>query len=106
MFGFVTFGKVYGLIICLAGLFNFIQAALDALTHRYLDNDPIPVNVILLLVALVCGVALVGYVWRRSVTMKREKLEDEAEDAREVLMPDADPEQVERPHGHQTYGTT
>ena len=29
VFGFVTFGKVYGLVICLAGLFNFLQSPLD-----------------------------------------------------------------------------
>ena len=105
VFGFVTFGKVYGLIICLAGLFNFIQAGLDALTHRTFDNDPIPANALLLLVALTVGIALVGFVWRKSVTMGREKLEEEAEGAREVLMPDADAGQVERSHSHQTYGT-
>lgn len=105
VFGFVTFGKVYGLIICLAGIFNFLQAGLDALTHRYLNNDPIPVNLMLLLVALVAGVALVGYVWRKSYTMRRDRLEEEAEDAEEVLMPDTSPELVERPNGQQSYGT-
>ncbi|KAK3726147.1 hypothetical protein LTR37_000295 [Vermiconidia calcicola] len=105
VFGFVTFGKVYGLIICLAGLFNFMQAGLDALTHKSFDNDPKPVNVLLLVVAFIVGAVLVGYVWRKSVMMGREKLEDEAENAGEVLMPDAPAEEVERPHGHQTYGT-
>lgn len=105
VFGFVTFGKVYGLIICLAGLFNFVQAGLDALTHRKFDNDPVPVNLMLLIVALVVGVLLVGYVWRKSRTMAREKLEDEAEDAREVLVPNGDADNTDRPHGHQGYGT-
>jgi multisubunit Na+/H+ antiporter MnhC subunit len=106
VFGFLTFGKVYGLIICLAGLFNFVQQGLDALTHKTFDNDPIPINVILLITAFVVGTVLVGFVWRKSYTMKREKLEEEAEDAREVLMPDAPVDQVDRPHGHETYGTT
>jgi hypothetical protein len=105
VFGFATFGKVYGLIICLAGLFNFFQAGLDALTHKTFENDPIPVNVILLSMALLVGVVLVGFVGRKSYTMERDKLEDEAEGAREVLMPNANGEQVERSHGHQTYGT-
>lgn len=105
VFGFATFGKVYGLIICLAGLFNFSQAGLDALTHRRFDNDPIPVNVILLAVALIVGTALVGYVWRKSRSMERERLEEEAEGAGETLIPGADEEETERPHGHQTYGT-
>ncbi|KAF2764437.1 MFS general substrate transporter [Teratosphaeria nubilosa] len=105
VFGFDTFGKVYGLIICLAGLFNFSQAGLDTLTHRAFGDDPIPVNVILLSVALIVGLALVGYVGRKSYTMHREKLDEEAEEARETLMPQASGDEVDRPHGHQTYGT-
>lgn len=105
VFGFATFGKVYGLIICLAGLFNFSQAGLDALTHKAFNNDPIPANVILLGTALLVGIVLVGYVGRKSYTMHRETLEEEAEEAPETLIPGAPEEQVDRPHGHQTYGT-
>ncbi|KAF2186740.1 MFS general substrate transporter [Zopfia rhizophila CBS 207.26] len=89
VFGFATFGKVYGLIICLAGLFNFSQSALDALTHKSFNNNPIPVNVILLGLALIIGVALVGYVYKKSWTIQRENMEEDAEGAREVLMPGA-----------------
>jgi phosphotransferase system glucose/maltose/N-acetylglucosamine-specific IIC component len=89
VFGFVTFGKVYGLIICLAGLFNFMQSPLDALTHVTFENDPVPVNVILLGIAVVMGSTLVAYTAIKSRNMAREKLEEEAEGAREVLMPDA-----------------
>jgi hypothetical protein len=95
VFGFVTFGKVYGLIICLAGLFNFMQSPLDALTHVTFENDPVPVNVILLGIAVVVGSALVAYTAIKSRNMAREKLEEEAEGAREVLMPDA----TERSYG-------
>ena len=89
VFGFHTFGKVYGLIMCLGGLFNFSQAALDTLTHRVFGKDPNPVNGMLLGVALVVGLALVGFVWYRSRSLKRERLEDEAEGATETLMPGA-----------------
>lgn len=89
VFGFATFGKVYGLIICLAGLLNFSQSALDAATHKTFHNDPVPVNVILLTAALVVGVALVAFVWRRSHKILRDNVEEEAEEAREVLMPGA-----------------
>ena len=74
VFGFHTFGKVYGLVICLAGLFNFSQSALDATTHKAFHSDPVPVNVILLILALSVGVALVGYVWHKSRNMHREQL--------------------------------
>ena len=104
VFGFVTFGKVYGLIICLAGIFNFVQAGLDALTHREFSNDPIPVNLLLLILALVVGAALVGFVWRKSRTMEREKLEEEAEDAREVLIPNGNAASGSA-DWHHDYGT-
>ncbi|GAB7344636.1 hypothetical protein MBLNU457_3121t1 [Dothideomycetes sp. NU457] len=105
VFGFQTFGTVYGLIICLAGLGNFSQAGLDALTHKTFHNDPVPVNSILLVVAFVVGVALVGFVFYRARSMERNQLDEEAEGAGETLMPDAEPSQVNRPHGHQEYGT-
>ncbi|KAK1084149.1 hypothetical protein LTR48_005725 [Friedmanniomyces endolithicus] len=71
-FGFETFGKVYGLIICGAGLFNFVQQGLDALTHRGFGGDPVPVNLGLGGVALGVGVGLVGFVGRRSWGVGRE----------------------------------
>ncbi|KAF1351293.1 major facilitator superfamily domain-containing protein [Delphinella strobiligena] len=105
VFGFATFGKVYGLVICLAGLFNFSAQGFDALTHNQFKNDPIPVNIILLFLALLVGVALVAYVWRRAYAMEREKLEEEAEGSTEVLMPGADAEDTLREHGHHGYGS-
>ena len=98
VFGFQTFGKVYGLIICLAGLLNFVQSPLDAATHVYFKNDPVPVNVVLLSVAVAVGLALVSYTGWKARSMKRELLENEAEGARETLMPGAEG------NGH-TYGT-
>ena len=99
VFGFQTFGKVYGLIICLAGLFNFVQSPLDAMRHEVFHNDPIPVNLILLFLALIVGGALTIYVGRKSYTLERDMLEDEAEGATESLMPGADV------NGNRDYGT-
>ena len=87
VFGFHTFGKVYGLIICLAGMFNFSQSALDALTHKVFRGDPVPVDVMLLLMAFVVGLALVSFVGYQSRYMARERLEEEAEEATEVVIP-------------------
>ncbi|KAL6713917.1 hypothetical protein ACLMJK_008411 [Lecanora helva] len=89
VFGYHTFGKVYGLIICMAGLLNFSQAGLDALTHKIFSRDPLPVNLILLFVALIIGLALVGFVYWKSRSMKRNQLEDEAEETPDTLMPGA-----------------
>ncbi|RMZ81899.1 hypothetical protein DV738_g1950, partial [Chaetothyriales sp. CBS 135597] len=89
VFGFVTFGKVYGLIICLAGLFNLLQSPLDAATHVVFGGNPIPVNIILTSAAVIVGSSLVAYTAMRARSLEREKLEDEAELAREELMPNA-----------------
>ncbi|KAL8856276.1 MAG: hypothetical protein Q9178_007113 [Gyalolechia marmorata] len=94
VFGFHTFGKVYGLIICLAGILNFFQSALDALTHKKFHGNPIPVNVALLTVALVVGVVLVGFVCYKSQKLGRDRLEDEAEGATESLMPQGNGEMM------------
>lgn len=88
VFGYHTFGKVYGLIICMAGLLNFSQAGLDALTHKTFNRDPLPVNLILLFIALVVGIALVGYVFWKSRALERDQLEEEAEEAPDTAMPE------------------
>lgn len=89
VFGFDTFGTVYGLIICLAGLFNFSQSGLDALLHKTFNGNPIPVNAGLCGVALVVGIALVAFVAWKAYETKRDALEHEAEEAEEQIMPGA-----------------
>lgn len=93
VFGFQTFGKVYGLIICFAGIFNFAQSPLDELTHLVFHLNPIPVNLILMAIAVTVGVFLVGFISVKSHNMSRDHLEEEAEEAEEEEMPRA------------TYGT-
>jgi hypothetical protein len=87
VFGFHTFGKVYGLIICLAGLFNFLQTPLDALTHKTFNNNPVPINLILLAIALTVGTCLTIFVWHKSSIVNKEMLAHEADEAEERLMP-------------------
>ncbi|ENH71857.1 Protein FMP42 [Fusarium oxysporum f. sp. cubense race 1] len=62
VFGFRTFGTVYGLIICLSGLLNFSQSGLDVLFHETFNGNPVPVDIMLLVIGLVIGVALVVFV--------------------------------------------
>lgn len=60
VFGFTTFGTIYGSIICISGLFNFVQTALDHMTHVTFQMNPIPVNSFLTgLTALIGGALLV-----------------------------------------------
>lgn len=66
VFGFQTFGKVYGLIICLAGVGNFAQAGLDALIFKNFHRNPIPVNAVLTGITCGIGLALVSFVWWRA----------------------------------------
>jgi len=71
VFGFQTFGKVYGLIICLAGVGNFAQAGLDALTLKVFDSNPVPVNIGLTIMVAFVGVALVGFVsWKTNLILR------------------------------------
>lgn len=81
VFGFKTFGTVYGTIICLSGLFNFSQSGLDYLLHQIFEGDPTPVNLILLSSGLVVGVSMVLYVGYQSRGLKRKVVETEAERA-------------------------
>ncbi|KAH7326745.1 major facilitator superfamily transporter [Stachybotrys elegans] len=62
VFGFRTFGTVYGLIICLSGLFNFSQSGLDILFHITFHGNPVPVDLILLALGLIIGTSLVLFV--------------------------------------------
>ncbi|PQE27208.1 major facilitator superfamily transporter protein [Rutstroemia sp. NJR-2017a WRK4] len=89
VFGFRTFGTVYGLIICLAGLFNFSQSGLDALLHKVFDGNPVPVNGMLMGAALVVGVSLCTFVGWKAYVYRRRGLEFEAEHASEQIMPGA-----------------
>lgn len=81
VFGFRTFGTVYGTIICLSGLFNFSQSALDYLFHDTFRGDPIPVNVILMSAGLLVGLAMLIYVGVQVRDLKRKMLEMEAQRA-------------------------
>jgi hypothetical protein len=70
VFGFITFGTVYGLSNSISGAFNLVQATLDNLTHTKFENNPVPVNVGLLALGIVIGLSLVMYVARQSARMR------------------------------------
>lgn len=62
VFGFRTFGTVYGLIICLSGLLNLSQSALDLMFHKTFHGNPVPVNLMLLAAGMAVGLSLVVFV--------------------------------------------
>ncbi|OAP55360.1 hypothetical protein AYL99_10333 [Fonsecaea erecta] len=73
IFGYATFGTVYGAIICLSGLFTFTQSGLQALLHDVFDDDPEPINLGLATAGLVLGVTLVMYVDIKGRALHRER---------------------------------
>ncbi|OTA99284.1 hypothetical protein M426DRAFT_68132 [Hypoxylon sp. CI-4A] len=62
IFGFATFGRIYGTITCLSGLVNFVQSGLDALTHGPLQDDPTPINAAMAVGGTILSVSLTAYI--------------------------------------------
>jgi len=77
VFGFATFGKIYGTIICSSGLVNLLQPAIDAMTYEVFHGNPIPVNAFLAGLAFVVGVVLVLFVvFQGKKVLKKQAMED------------------------------
>lgn len=79
VFGFATFGRVYGCIIALSGLVNLFQPAIDAMDHEVFHDNPIPVNVVFAALAFVFGTALVWYVWSMGRAAEKVQLQQMTE---------------------------
>ncbi|ODV96861.1 hypothetical protein PACTADRAFT_1447 [Pachysolen tannophilus NRRL Y-2460] len=62
VFGFDTFGTIYGSIMCLSGIFNFLQSFLDKETHTTFKMNPIPLNAILVGITVIIGGITVWFV--------------------------------------------
>ncbi|KAI1432126.1 amino acid transporter [Xylaria sp. CBS 124048] len=62
VFGFATFGRLYGAITCLSGVFTFSQYGLDALVHGPFGGDPTPINAALAMAGTSIGLFLTIYV--------------------------------------------
>lgn len=67
VFGFDTFGTVYGAIICISGIINYFQSFLDRLTHTTFDMNPTPINIALIFTTVIIGVVTVGYVRKEAI---------------------------------------
>ncbi|ROT39606.1 MFS general substrate transporter [Sodiomyces alkalinus F11] len=61
VFGFATFGRIYGALVCFSGFFSFGQYGLDAWTHGPLEGDPFPVNILLATTGTLLGITLVVF---------------------------------------------
>lgn len=96
MFGFATFGRIYGTLVCLSGMANFLQSGLDALTHGPLHDDPTAINATMGAAGVLIGTALTVFVFIKGRVFVEEKTELEADQERQRLLSDA----------HQSYGGT
>ncbi|PIG88419.1 MFS transporter [Aspergillus arachidicola] len=92
VFGFGTFGRVYGTIICFSGLVNFAQYLLDYLTHGPFHGNPIPINIFLATAGLIVGAALVAFVYIAEKRWREEKAEYDEE--RQRLIPEEEEEEA------------
>lgn len=81
VFGFDTFGTVYGTIIAFSGVCNILQQFMDKLTHDVFHMNPIPVNATLTALTVVFAILLVLYVRSQELRLKRKSLELEAQEA-------------------------
>ncbi|KAJ5101395.1 Major facilitator superfamily domain general substrate transporter [Penicillium alfredii] len=94
VFGFATFGRVYGTIICLSGLVNFSQYGLDALTHHKFNGNPIPINGFLAVAGLVVGIALVSFV---CVAGRQMREHEDVDEERQRLILEEDDDEYDEP---------
>lgn len=90
VFGFATFGRVYGAIIAMSGAINLTQPLIDAMDHDLFDDDPIPINAVLAGLGFVIGTTLVVYVWVQGRKVMKEHLEQEEDWRRNSMIPEED----------------
>ncbi|WPK27632.1 hypothetical protein PUMCH_005029 [Australozyma saopauloensis] len=81
VFGFETFGTVYGTIICFSGLCNILQQFMDQITHSHFEGNPIPVNATLTALTVLFAGLIIGFVRSQEKAMSRRSLEIEAQEA-------------------------
>ncbi|KAF3771116.1 MFS general substrate transporter [Cryphonectria parasitica EP155] len=79
VFGFATFGRIYGTVICASGAGQFIQPALDALTHGPLHNNPVPVNIVFGVTGTVLSAALTLFVYVKTRENKERRKQQQHE---------------------------
>lgn len=73
VFGFATFGRLYGAITCISGVLTFSQYGLDALTAGPLGGDPTLVNIVLAILGTFVGLFLTVYVAVQSKEYQEEE---------------------------------
>lgn len=88
VFGFATFGRIYGTVVCISGFSNFAQSGLDALVYGPLHGNPTPINIMLGAAGTCVSAALTIFVAVRGRMFANEKTELEADHERRRLLPE------------------
>ncbi|KAJ4118887.1 hypothetical protein NW768_010626 [Fusarium equiseti] len=89
VFGFATFGRIYGTITCVSGITQLAQSGLDALTHGPLHDNPVPINATLGATGALVGIVLTVFVAVKGRIFAEKKVEAKADDERERLLSNA-----------------
>ncbi|CAF3660936.1 unnamed protein product [Fusarium graminearum] len=89
VFGFATFGRIYGTITCVSGITQLAQSGLDALTHGPLHGNPTPINATLGAVGALVGAIMTVFVAIKGNRFEEKKAEMKADDERERLLSNA-----------------
>ncbi|GAP93123.1 putative major facilitator superfamily transporter [Rosellinia necatrix] len=76
VFGFATFGRLYGVITCISGVLTFSQYGLDILVHGPLHGNPTPINIAFTIVGTAVGLFLTAYVAVKSKNYQEENHEE------------------------------
>ncbi|KAI1269561.1 amino acid transporter [Xylariaceae sp. FL1019] len=72
IFGFATFGRLYGAITCISGVLSFSQSGIDMLVHGPLNGNPTPVNIAMAVAGSGIGLYLTFF-----VAIKTKEYQDE-----------------------------
>lgn len=62
VFGLATFGRVYGTIVCLSGVFNCFQPSVNAITTNLFHGNALPVNIAMGVIGTALAVVFTVYV--------------------------------------------
>lgn len=62
-------------IMTVSGVFNFLQGYLDKLTHTKFKMNPIPLNILMLVITAIIGGVTVAYVFVQSRIYNRKRVQ-------------------------------
>lgn len=80
VFGYTTFGTVYGAIICFSGMMNLFQTLLDNATHFKFSGNPNPINFLLVSLTVVFGLSMLIFIKTQEKKIVRNNIIAEALD--------------------------